>query len=229
VDTLGNVLALWPKLLLLDWRFANHAISERTEASLVQYLNDRAPNLTHTHVRLNQYAPHKDLKRLVTNRWVAWPYRIFPGLLVTLLTDVILPGRLFPWGDYYNPWTNTIHLYSDRTAIGLHELGHAYDFSQQPYKGTYGLARLIPVVVLHQEWQATDEAIGYLVETGDRAGELRAYKVLYPAFGSYVGGYLLPFGAPPGILIGHFVGRTKAAARQRFYRQLDAQTSSSPR
>lgn len=224
IDILGNLLALPWKLLLLDWRFCRHTITERTEAVFVQYLRDSTRDLTHTKIRLNQYAPHKDLKRLITNRQVAWPYRIFPGLLTTLLTDVVLPGRLFPWGDYYNPWTDTIHLFSDRPAIGLHELGHAYDFSQQPYKGTYGLARLIPLVVLHQEWLATDEAISYLVETGDRRNELQAYKILYPAFGSYAGGYLIPLGGSPGILVGHLVGRMKAAERARFYRQLDAQT-----
>lgn len=223
VDILGNVLAIPGKVFLFDWRFTDHSIPAKAEAVLVQYLNDRSQDISHTKIRLNQYAPLKDLKRLFTNHEVAWPYRVFPGLISTLLVDVLLPGRIFPWGDYYNPWTDTIHLYSSHPAIGLHELGHAHDFSQQPYKGTYGLARTFPLFTLHQEWRATDEAINYLIETGDRRHELGAYKILYPAFGSYVGGLVpLPFAQMPGVFLGHIIGRTKAASRKRFYRGLDA-------
>ena len=226
VDTAGNILALPFKLLFLDWRFANHAVSSRTEEALVRYVNDH-PELQHVHIRLNQYAPQKDFKRLLANRQVAWPYRATFGVL-GLLVETIIPGRLFAGlltSDLYDPWTDTVHIYSDRVAIGLHELGHADDFIQQPYKGTYGLARMIPVVTLHQEWRATDEAIGYLIEIGDRRNEMRAYRVLYPALGSYVGGYLLPLGGIPGILVGHVAGAAKVSERTRFYREFDARTS----
>jgi len=225
----ANVLALPWKILFLEWRYGLHSISPKTEEVLVRYVNDRQPDVAHTVIRLNQYAPHKDLKRLVTNRHVAWPYRLVFGT-ITLLVETILPGRLFGGSllsDYYNPWTNTIHLFSDHPAIGLHELGHAYDFSQQPYRGSYGFARGVFIFALHQEWQATDEAISYLVEIGDRRNELRAYKILYPAYGSYLGSFLipLPLAFVPGVLAGHLVGRTKAAARAQFYRQLDTQTA----
>ncbi len=227
IDFLANVLAIPMKLILLEWRFGNHAISPETEGVLVRYVNDRQSDVSSTVVRLNQYAPHKDFKRLLSNQRVAWPYRLVFGSL-TLLIETFLPGRIFGGSllsDYYNPWTNTIHIYSDHPAIGLHELGHAYDFSQQPYRGTYGFSRQFFILALHQEWQATDEAISYLIEIGDRRNELRAYKTLYPAYGSYLGTFLLPIplGGIPGIFIGHVVGRTKAAARVRFYRQVDAQ------
>lgn len=226
LDFLASVLALPWKLLFLEWRYGNHAISDRTEQVLVRYLTDRSDHLGHVQIRLNQYAPLGDLKRLATNRHVAWPYRIFPGLLVTLVYEVVLPGRVFGgwlYSDYYNPWTDTLHLFSDHPAIGLHELGHAYDSSQQPYRGTYAFARMFPVFTLHQEWLATDEAISYLVETGDRRNELRAYKVLYPAYGSYMGNYLIPvpFAFVPGVVVGHIAGRSKAAGRARFYREVD--------
>jgi hypothetical protein len=118
-------------------------------------------------LRLNQYNPAQDLSRLARNRHVAWPYRLLIGLPVTLLSDVLLPGRLFPWGDYYNPYTNTVHLYSDLPAVSLHEAGHAHDFSKQRYKGTYALGRLVPFVDLFQEFHATDEAIDHTIEIQD--------------------------------------------------------------
>ncbi len=227
IDTVANVLSIPWKILLLEWRYGNHCIRPRTEDVFVRYLAERQENVSHTKIRLNQYAPHKDVKRLIRNRQVAWPYRLLFGVPL-LLVECVLPGRIFGgflFSDYYNPWTDTIHLFSDSPAIGLHELGHAYDFGQQPYRGTYGLMRNIPVVVLHQEWQATDEAISYLVEIGDRRNELRAYQVLYPAYGGYLGSYVVPFGNLPGILLGHVVGRVKAKARARFYRELDRQNA----
>ena len=235
LDVVANILSIPWKILFLEWRYGNHEISPRTEALLLRYVEDRQLDVTDTVVRINQYAPHKDFKRLLTNRRVAWPYRLIFGS-ISLLFETLLPGRLFGgslYSDYYDPWTNTIHIFSDHPAIGLHELGHAYDFSQQPYQGSYGFARQVFIFALHQEWQATDEAISYLVEIGDRRNELRAYKILYPAYGSYLGSFLipLPFAFVPGILVGHLVGRAKAAARTQFYRELDAQMtpqSSSP-
>jgi len=228
VDVLGNFLAIPWKLIFWDWRFANHAISPATETMVVRYLEERGQDLSHVRVRLNQYAPHKDLKRLITNHRVGWPYRLVFGSLAAL-TEFVAPGRLFSLliSDYYNPWTDTVHIYSDHPAIALHELGHAYDFSQQPYRGTYALLGGFFIVRLHEEWRATDEALSYLVEVGDRRNELRAYKILYPAFGSYLGSYLIPipFGNVPGILIGHIPGRLKATARARFYQELDTQTT----
>ena len=125
---------------------------------------------------------------------------------------MLLPGRLFPWGDYYNPFTNTVHLYSDHPAVALHEAGHVHDFSSRRYKGTYAAIRLIPFVDLYQEYKATKEAIGYLKEIHDQSTELSAYKILYPAYGTYVGSYIFaPIGTVGGALLGHVAGRSKAA------------------
>ena len=143
VDFLGNVLSLPMKLLLWSWKFNLHSISPETEQELVQYLDARdLPSLEDARFRLNEYRPGQDLGRLVKNRHVAWPYRLLIGLPVTLLVDVLLPGRLFPWGDYYNPYTNTVHLYSDHPAIALHEAGHVHDLAMRRLKGTYSAARL---------------------------------------------------------------------------------------
>ena len=146
VDTLGNALALPFKLLLFDRRFANHAISEETEQRMVEFADRYHTTIEQTRVQLNEYAPHHDIAQLIKNRRVAWPYRILLGLPITLVGDVLLPGRVFPWGDYYNPWTNTVHMYSNYPAIGLHELGHAHDTSKRRYQGTYAFVRLVPFV-----------------------------------------------------------------------------------
>lgn len=227
VDVLGNILSLPAKLLLWSWKFNLHSISPQTEDTLVEYLEARdLPALDEAAFRLNQYAPAQDLSRLIKNRHVAWPYRLVIGLPVTLVFDVLLPGRLFPWGDYYNPYTNTVHLYSDHPANALHEAGHAHDLAKRRFKGTYAASRLIPFVDLYQEYQATREAIGYLKERGDHPTELSAYKILYPAYGSYAGSYLFPpIGTIGGVLVGHAAGRSCAALQRRSYEEYDAEPS----
>ena len=223
VDVVGNVLSLPLKLLFWSWRFNRHSISPQTEEKLLAYLEARnLPVEDHARFQLNVYNPGEDLSRLVKNHDVAWPYRLLLGLPVTLVFDVLLPGRLFPWGDYYNPYTNTVHLYSDHPAIALHEAGHVHDFAGRRFKGTYAAIRIIPFVDLYQEYRATREAIHYLKDIQDHSTEISAYKILYPAYGSYVGGYLFPpIGTVGGVLIGHAAGRSQAALQGRAYRRLD--------
>ena len=221
VDVLGNVLSLPMKLLLWSWKFNLHSISPQTEDKLIAYLEARKlPALKDAKFQLNEYNPAQDLSRLIHNHYVAWPYRLLLGFPLTLAFDVLLPGRLFPWGDYYNPYTNTAHLYSDHPAIVLHEAGHAHDFASRRYKGTYAFSRLIPFVDLYQEYKATQEAIRYLKESEDHPTELSAYKILYPAYGTYVGSYLFPpIGTVGGVLLGHAAGRSQAALQAHAYKK----------
>ena len=226
IDFLGNVFALPVKLILFNWKVDNHAVSSATEADLTEYLNAPESRTAGTHFSLNEYNPGLALSRLVHNHKVAWPYRVLLGLPLTLITDVLLPGRLFAGfvgGDSYNPYTDTVAIYSDLSSIALHEAGHAHDFNARRYKGTYAAIRLIPFVDLYQEYQATDEAVNHFIAVQKRDRELESYKVLYPAYGTYVGGYVpFPGVSVAGALLGHLVGRVKAHARQRYYTALNA-------
>jgi hypothetical protein len=226
IDFIGNVVALPAKLILWNWKVDNHAISAETESYLVRYLDSSLTVTEGTHFSLNEYAPGRALKRLVTNRKVAWPYRLLIGLPGTLMFDVLLPGRVLAGllgGDSYNPYTDSVALYSDLPGIALHEAGHANDVNSRRFKGTYAAARIIPFVALYQEYEATDEAIRHLIESGDQPQELAAYNVLYPAYGTYAGSYVFgPFGALPGALIGHIWGRAKAHSRKAYYQRAAA-------
>jgi hypothetical protein len=63
---------------------------------------------------------------------------------------------------------------------------------------------------LIHEARATEDALTYFQTFGDAAAQREAYNLLYPAYGSYVGG---AFGDPSGIgylaavLAGHAMGR----------------------
>jgi hypothetical protein len=211
------VVSLPTKLLLWSWKVDNHDISPETEAMLATYLAEN--DLGHVKVRLNQYAPAREWSRLFRNREVGGFWRYTLGFF-TVASYMILPGRFFG-GDHYNPYTNSIHLYSDSPSIAIHEAGHAKDFAGTSWKGLYAAVRLLPIVPLFQEAEATGDAIGYHRDREDRDLERADYKILYPAYATYVAGEALRFvstadwvyyAATYALAIpGHIIGRIKAA------------------
>lgn len=221
IDWTANLLALPYKLLFWSWRLQNHCISTETEQDLAAFLKDK--NLNEVKVYIAKFSLFGEMKRLWSNSEVAWPYRIFPGFTTTLiagLTDWLIGG------DYYNPFTNSIHLFSDDTAIALHEGGHALDFSKRKYKGTYAIMRILTGADTYQEWVATDEALHYLQDKKMIEKEIQAYKILYPAYASYIGGALSIFVPIPyvtstaSVLVGHIVGRRHASKRKKDWQRV---------
>lgn len=206
IDTFGWVWGIPSKILLWDRRVENHRIDAHTETQLATYLTEN--ELSTVKVRLNQYHPRDDWHRLVANKSVGAGWRYTVGA-VSVAVEAILPGRLFG-GDHYNPFTDTIHLYSGSPEIALHEAGHAKDFARRKWKGTYAAARILPIVPLIQEAIATSDALGYLEATQTVSAQQEAYEILYPAYGTYVGAEIKalgPFGVIIGAIGGHAVGQ----------------------
>ncbi|RMD59971.1 MAG: hypothetical protein D6828_00750 [Nitrospirae bacterium] len=216
-DGLGNyVISVPSKLILWNLKVDNHNISYETEEKLRQYLADN--DLNNVKVRLNQYDPEEEFDRLLDNQAIGWGWKYTVGLL-SVIQYTIFPGRIFG-GDNYNPFTNTINIYSDHKSIAIHEVGHAKDFAKKKYKGTNATLRILPLVPLWQEAVATGDAIGYdrvncLIED-----EKEDYKILYPAYGTYIAGEGLRWIALPiwlsyavmavAVIPGHIIGRIKA-------------------
>jgi len=215
IDGVGWFFGIPGKVILWDKRVENHNVSSETEDAMAEYLADN--ELEHVKVRINQYKPLDDWKRLTKNRTVGWPYRYTIGAL-SVAGEAIFPGRLFG-GDHYNPWTATIHLYSDVPSIALHEGGHAKDFTRRDLPGTYGLVAGLPFVNLWPEAIATGDAIAYAEKQGEPELEKETYRILYPAYGTYLGGNVAELLVAPialpiyagTIVAGHVAGRTKAA------------------
>jgi hypothetical protein len=215
LDFFGDLLSKPYQLLLWTRKYGNHRISRETEQAMAEFL--KYYEIKDVKVRINQWAPHKEIGRLVVNKHIAWPYKIlfFPSTLIVSLLARPFSGFLF--SDYYDPGSHSIHIFSDEIAIALHESGHAKDFYDQRWKGTYALARMLPGVNLVQESLATDEAIYYL-EKQERYEDLfRSYKVLYPAYATYIAAYLSssPVVIVGAITIGHIIGREKARDKRR--------------
>jgi hypothetical protein len=210
LDAVGWVVGIPSKLLLWNRRIDNHNISPETEVAIAKYLSDN--ELGHVKVRLNQYRPWDDMKRLTKNRTMAWPWRYTVGV-ISVLGEGIFPGRIFG-GDHFNPYTQTVHLYSDLPVIGFHEGAHAKDFSRRGYPGTYAAAYMLPIVPLYHESVASRDVMDYVSKLGDPQLEQQAYHLLYPAYGTYVGGAIgamipaVSFPAYYGsVLAGHAAGR----------------------
>lgn len=211
LDSVGWVVGVPSKIILWDRRIDNHRVSTNTEAALYTYLDFN--RLSDVKVRLNQYAPQREFRRLVRNKSVAWGWRYTIGLL-SWLYQTILPGRIVG-GDNYNPYTDTINLYSDAPAVALHEGGHAKDFAGKTMKGTYAFSYIVPVFTLYAESRASNDAASYLYAHGSADDEKEAYRLLYPAMGTYVGGMFGGGALSPwyyaGVIPGHIMGRMKAS------------------
>lgn len=223
IDGIGWVVGIPNKILLWDRRIDNHRISQATEESIAQYVDRNG--LSTVRVRLNQYEPIEDWKRLVRNDSVGAPWRLTVGAL-SVLGETIIPGRIFG-GDHYNPYTDTIHVYSDVPAIGLHEGGHAKDFARRKWKGTYAFVYALPVVPLYHESIASSDVVAYLDTYGSIQEQAEASRILYPAYGTHVGsaaGTFFPVASGPiyysSLIAGHLAGRYQARQQLRQTNQL---------
>jgi hypothetical protein len=213
VDGLGNFFGAFSKLILWNWKVERHNIQTETKDAVDQYLKEHESTLGNVMVQLNRYAPQDSWRRLFQNKGVKWPYRYFLGIFSVLIVDTLLPGRIFG-GDRYDPFTHTVHLYSDLPSIALHELGHAEDFAERRYRGSYALFRMVPFADLYQEHKATEFAFQYVRAEKMVPTEIECYKVLYPAYGTYIGSYLYSFGLL-AVIVGHIWGRSEAHALEK--------------
>ena len=222
VDGLGHYLFSLPsKLLLWSWQVDNHNISQETEALIKTYMADN--NLDNVKIRINQYSPGDEWRRLIKNREMPGFFRYTGGVIsITLYT--ILPGRLIG-GDNYNPYTNTINIYSNSHAVAMHEAAHAKDFGSKQnrnWKGWYTFIRILPLVPLYQEAKATEDAIGYASEKQMPNDEKEAYTILYPAYMTYIAAEGTRWTSPDTLanyaiqlaaaIPGHIIGRIKASS-----------------
>ena len=209
---------IWPgswlgKLLLWDRRVDNHNIGHETEAVMRRYLD--ANHLGHVKVRLNAYHVRDEWRRLRANQSVGAGWRYTLGV-IGWLQYTIMPGRFFG-GDHYNPYSNTISLYSDIPAVAVHEGGHAKDFANRKWKGTYAAAYIIPFVNLYHEAIASNDALGYLRAEESAELQYEGYRIMHPAYGTYIGsnfGLLFPAYELP-ITLGtvgasHLTGRVRS-------------------
>src|SRR6056297_1834608 len=199
LDGLGWVAGTPTKLALWDRRADNHDVSPETERAVLEYMVRNG--LDDSLLRINQYDPWGEWKRLTTNDKIGpgWRYTvgIYNGLKYTLL-----PGRVLG-GDWYNPFTDSVHIYSDIPPLAISRAAYAKDVRKQSLPGTYAASQEIPIVNMIHETRALNEALAYSKQYGTAAEQAESNRVLSPDYGSSWGGQLasfIPFGAPLGRL-----------------------------
>ncbi|WP_413431703.1 hypothetical protein [Crateriforma spongiae] len=205
IDGIGSVASIPSKLALWDRRADNHDVSKDTESALLQYMDHN--QLNDTLVRVNQYDPLGEWKRLTAN------HRIHPGWRYTVgvyngLKYTLLPGRILG-GDWYNPFTDTTHIYSDLSPLAISRTAYAKDVRSQPLPGLYAASQEIPLLNMLHESRARQETLMYYRQVGDPYEQSEARRVIEPDYGgSWVAqvASILPYGAPLGRLVGAGVG-----------------------
>lgn len=214
LDGAGWVMGIPSKLLLWNSKVDSHTVSPEVEYAIQKYLS--ANGLSDVKVRINQYDPVGEWKRLLANRSIHPAFKYTVGAFA-VSKYTLIPGRLFG-ADDYNPFTNSISLYSDRASLALREGAHAKNAIGARYRGLYASSMYVPGSPIWVDTQSTREVIRYTQQIGDRKLEREAYLVLFPAFGSRLGSsatLFLDAGASQATqaslaLVGHAVGRTMA-------------------
>lgn len=217
------VLSLPVKLLLLNWQLQDHELPDRHRRILEHYL--QLNQLHSVKVRHNEWDPGGEWRRMWSNDQVGVGYRATLGMIswlrYSLFPDRVFGGLPIPFvggGDHFNPFSNTINVFSSDLGVLLHEAGHAKDYVRHRAKGTsFVLLRLLPGIDLWQEAVASQDAIQFLYCIQEDEGELRSYETLIPAYSTYIAGYFSGglMVTLPIVGAGHLVGRGQAAARRR--------------
>lgn len=205
IDMAARVIALPSRIAVGDPRVDNHRVSPQTEVAITNYLEQNG--LGSVLVRSNQYAPVDELKRMIANKNIRPIWKSTFGSY-NLLKYTLLPGRL-TGGDWYNPYSDTLHVYSDFPAIAIAQATYAEDIRSRVNPGAYAAAKDIPLAGISHDTTATKLALKYYENQPSQEYEA-AREVLYPSLGASYGsqlGSFVPYGGVIGKVVGAGIGR----------------------
>ena len=179
-QVVGQLLSIPSKLYFWDHNISFGVDKRRAQAALA--ILENRNDLKNITVRLNHNEAIYDGCRLFTDEKVVQrnPFlaRATLGVLICLKDEIW--AELFR-GDYYNPMSQTAVVYSNVESIGAHEIGHHKDFQKFRSDWLYTLGRILPPVMLYQEWKASAHAKEFISQ--DDKYQFKRY--LLPAFFTY--------------------------------------------
>ena len=219
LDGIAWVTGIWSRILPLNSHVNNHSLSNETKAKLIAYLEEN--DLNDVLVRVNQYDPKGEWRRLRANHRVAPGWRYTAGLL-SMAHYTLIPGRVFG-GDQYNPFTNTLYLNSDVSAVVLHEAAYAKDVHSRSLPGSYAVFNELPVMSLWRHTFGVNDVLGYARTNDDWTVERETYRVVYPQMGVHsmaLTGTFVPFWegiafTVGGAAAGHLTGQIAISQRNK--------------
>jgi hypothetical protein len=213
VDGLGWSVGIPRRIVLWDRRVDNHQVQPETMAEVATYA--KVNELDGLCVRVNQYAPIDEWKRLTKNDQISPGWRYTVGAL-SLVGYTLLPGRIIGV-DNYNPYTNSVYVYSDVPALAMEAAAYAKDVKHRDLPGTYAAVNSLPVVSVWHETINTQDTLEYLQTHGTYDEQREGLAILYPNYGASVGGAVGSLFGFTGVfeiggaVVGHVSGWHKAS------------------
>jgi hypothetical protein len=212
VDSIGWVVGIPRRIILWDRRVDSHQVQPETMAEVATYA--KVNELDGICVRVNQYDPADEWKRLTKNDQISPGWRYTVGAL-SLVGYTLLPGRIIGI-DNYNPYTNSVYVYSDVPALAMEAAAYAKDVRQRELPGTYAAVNSLPIISVWHETINTQDTLDYLQTHGNYEDQREGLAILYPNYGASVGGaFGSLFGFTGvfeigGAVVGHVSGWHKA-------------------
>ena len=167
--------------------------------------------ITDTLIRVNQYAPVDEFRRLRENQRIAGPVKYTLGT-ISVLKETLLPSPLLG-RDSFNPYTNTINISSNSAAKAVDSAAQANLIYSRPFPTISLLSERIPAGELPFVGQSQTEALNYFAMYGDSNQVRTAKQTLIPEVTSDLGGEvgeLVPGSGPLFSIAGKLVGKVIA-------------------
>ncbi len=213
LDSAGWLFGVPRKLLLWDRRVDNHDVSDQTTESVATFAEMH--QLDGLCARINEYDPIDEFSRLRTNTTVAPGWR-YPMGTMSVIGYTLIPGRIIG-RDQYNPYTNSVYVYSDVPALAVEATAYAKDVRSRTLPGTYAAVNHLPFVSIWHESVNVRDAVAFVEQHGKAEERVDGLRVLHANYGSTIA---VATGAGPiaqigGAVAGQMTGRFQAAWTER--------------
>jgi hypothetical protein len=154
--------------------------SPETVEQVSTYL--RRNDLTDVRIFVNSYEPREQWRLLRENKSIGAGWRYTAGT-IGVVTYTLFPGPVFRH-DSYNPYTNSLNLNFDASAVALCEAASAKDVHEQKLPGTYLVLNSLPGIGMWRQCRIASDLTSYAQEQKDWKLERDTYRHVYPHLGS---------------------------------------------
>lgn len=205
------------------WNKARSPLSPTTIRIMNDYLEDN--ELEFLNIEFQTETPKDDWNRLEANTSINPLLKYSLGSFDWLSNAIIKPSF---WGrNYYDPYTNTMHINSNNNLEIMAEMSYAKIIQRQSYPGLYALSSKLPFISIFAQKQKTNEMIAYAKSKQDWELEKATIRKMYPGMlngsskdiGRVAGIFFGPFYLRPaisvgGVLIGYTVAEWEISQRE---------------
>jgi hypothetical protein len=205
------------------WNKARTPLSSTTIRIMNDYLEDN--ELEALNIEFQTETPKDDWNRLEANTSIN-PLLKYPLGSFNWLSNAITKPSF--WGrNYYDPYTNTMHINSNNNLEIMAEMSYAKIIQRQSYPGLYALGSKLPFISILVQKQKTNEMIAYAKLKQDWELEKATIRKMYPGmlngsskdiarvagifFGPF---YLRPAISVGGVLVGYTVAEWEISQRE---------------